>query len=72
MSEQSLAVLRSLALRPALVLAPDLKPIVTALHAKGYVMCGPEGWIATSEGCRLIEQQRCNAAALTPQTGTRR
>jgi hypothetical protein len=60
-TEQNLAVLRTLAIRPVQNIAQSIVPIVVALRDAGYVIRGPEGWIATSEGCKLIEQRRTAA-----------
>ena len=56
MPEHHLALLKSLAIRPSRTIAPNLEPIVTALHNAGYVTCGPEGWIATAAGCSKIQE----------------
>ena len=61
MSEQHLELLRSLALRPSLAIASNLKPLVTALRDAGYITCGPDGWIATAEGCRLVQRSHAQA-----------
>ena len=58
MPEHYLALLKSLAIRPTRTIAPNLNPIVTALHTAGYVTCGSEGWIATAAGCTKIEESR--------------
>ena len=58
MPEQNLALLRTLAIRPVRTIAPSLEPIVIALQSAGYVIYSPDGWIATAEGCQLIEQKR--------------
>lgn len=58
MAEQNLAVLKSLAIRPVRDVAPGIKPVVIALQDAGYVSHGPDGWIATAEGCQLIERER--------------
>ena len=58
MREQNLALLRTLAIRPVRTIAPSLEPIVNALQSAGYISDSPDGWIATAEGCELIEQER--------------
>ena len=58
MPEQNLALLRTLAIRPVRTIASSLEPIVIALQSAGYVTYSPDGWIATAEGCELIEQKR--------------
>ena len=58
MPEQNLALLRTLAIRPARTIAPSLEPIVIDLQSAGYVTSSADGWIATAEGCELIEQKR--------------
>jgi hypothetical protein len=57
MSEENIALLRSLVLRPSLQLAPALQPMVDALVEAGYVTRDSSGWTATAEGCNLIERE---------------
>jgi len=56
MSEENIALLKSLVLRPSLQLAPGLQPMVDALVEAGYVTYGSSGWTATAEGCNLIQR----------------
>jgi hypothetical protein len=58
MPDQHLALLRTLAIRPVRTIAPNLEAIVIALQSAGYVTYSDDGWIATAEGCELIEQKR--------------
>jgi hypothetical protein len=58
MTEQDLALLKSLAIRPTQHIAPNIEHLVIALSNAGYVTCGPDGWTATAEGCDLIERTR--------------
>jgi hypothetical protein len=58
MSEEQIAVLRSLAMRPSSNTAPNIEPILSALLDAGYVTRGPDGWTATAEGCNVIERKR--------------
>lgn len=58
MTEQNLALLKSLAIRPTRHIAPNIEHLVTALSDAGYVAYGPDGWTATAEGCDLIERTR--------------
>jgi hypothetical protein len=58
MPEHQLGLLKSLTMRPTRSVAANLTPVLSALHAAGYVTPGPEGWMATAAGCALIEQSR--------------
>lgn len=58
MPEEHLAVLRSLAIRPVRTITPSIEPIVIALLTAGHITYSPDGWIATAEGCRLIQDRR--------------
>lgn len=58
MPEQLLSLLRSLIMRPNPTVAPNIKPLLIALRDSGYVTCGADGWIATAEGCELVENRR--------------
>ena len=58
MSSNKLAVLKSLAMRPCVDIAPNLRSIVTVLEKEGCVAKGPSGWAATAKGCRVLEEQR--------------
>ena len=58
MPEHHLELLKSLAMRPTRAIAANLTPVLSALHAAGYISFGPEGWTATAAGCALIEQSR--------------
>jgi hypothetical protein len=61
MSEEKIALLKSLALRPSYQIAPSLRPMLDALVEAGYVTNGSSGWTATAEGCNMIERNRINA-----------
>jgi hypothetical protein len=58
MAESSFALLKSLTIRPVRTVARDMEPLVFALQCAGYVSYGPDGWIATAEGCEVIERER--------------
>jgi hypothetical protein len=60
MSEEKIALLKSLALRPSYQVAPSLRPMIDALVGAGYVTNGSSGWTATAEGCNMIERCRSN------------
>ena len=36
----------------------NFEPVLFGLEHAGYVAKGPSGWIATSKGCALVEEQR--------------
>jgi hypothetical protein len=61
MPDEHMAVLKSLAIRPSPTIAPNIEPILSALLDAGYVTRGPDGWIATAQGCNLIEGKRAVA-----------
>jgi hypothetical protein len=58
MPDEHMAVLKSLAIRPSPTIAPSIEPILSALLDAGYVTRGPDGWIATAQGCNAIEGKR--------------
>jgi hypothetical protein len=58
MSPETLAVLKSLAIRPSQSIATSVQPIVSGLQQSGYVANSPSGWIATEKGCEMLERQR--------------
>jgi hypothetical protein len=58
MPDDHMAVLKSLAIRPSPTIAPNIEPILSALLDVGYVTRGPDGWIATAQGCSVIERNR--------------
>jgi len=58
MPDEHLAALKSLAIRPSQTIVPNIEPILIALRDAGYVTCGPDGWIATADGCNVIEGKR--------------
>jgi hypothetical protein len=62
MSEEQIALLKSLALRPSDQIAPGLRSILDALVQAGYVTYGSSGWTATAEGCNVIERKRINVS----------
>jgi hypothetical protein len=61
MTLEQLALLRSLAQRPSLQVAPALRAIVDDLTRDGYVARGRDGWTATAEGCVRLERERSSA-----------
>jgi hypothetical protein len=64
MSDVEMAFLKSLALRPSRHVVESLQPMVEALVDAGYVSGSPSGWVATPQGCALIEQERATHAIL--------
>jgi hypothetical protein len=56
MSPESLAVLKSLAIRPSQSIAPSLQSIVAGLQQAGFVDRGPSGWITSAKGCEILQQ----------------
>ena len=66
MTYEKLALLKSLALRPSLSLAPNMKAMADELHSSGFVTYGPEGWLASAEGCNVLERHRTNSADRRP------
>ena len=58
MSDLEMAFLKSLALRPSRHVVSGLQPVMEALAEAGYVADSPSGWMATPQGCVLIEQER--------------
>jgi Mn-dependent DtxR family transcriptional regulator len=59
MTYEQLALLRSLAVRPSRDIAPSIQSMVSNLQQGGYVKYdSASGWVATAEGCRLIESRR--------------
>ena len=60
MSDEKIALLKSLVLRPSYEIAPSLQSMVNALVEAGYVTYGSSGWTATVEGCNAIERKRIN------------
>lgn len=58
MTEDLLALLRSLASKPTREIAPTAKPQVIKLLDDGCVTYGPHGWIATPVGCAMLERMR--------------
>ena len=63
MPDEHLAVLKSLAIRPSQTIVPNIEPILIALLDAGYVTCGPDGWIATADGCNVIEGKHRDLSA---------
>ena len=58
MSDEKIALLKSLALRPSRHVAPGVQPLVDAMVEAGCGSFGPAGWMATAHGRALIEQDR--------------
>jgi len=59
MTYEKLTLLRSLATRPCQSIAPGLHHLVDALSKDGYIVEDKtSGWVATAEGCRVIERSR--------------
>ena len=57
MSEEHLSLLKSLVIRPSRTIPPSIERLASALFDAGYVTRGPDGWIATAEGCNLVERK---------------
>jgi hypothetical protein len=66
MSPESVAILKTLALRPSPSIATSVRPMVEKLEHSGYVANGPDGWSTTAKGCELLEQQRLDALFKEP------
>jgi hypothetical protein len=66
MTYEMLALLRSLATRPSRNIAATVQPMAVELLKVGYIVNEVgSGWVATAEGCQLIESQRSAAPANT-------
>ena len=50
MLPESLAILKTLAIRPSASIATSLQSMVEALEHDGYVANGPDGWSTTAKG----------------------
>ena len=71
MSPEDLAVLKSLAIRPSLSIAPGLQRAVARLQGAGYISHGPSGWMATAKGCEWVEAREPTLASVPkPQRAT--
>jgi hypothetical protein len=64
MTDNELAVLKSLVLRPSQPASSMMKAILILLHEQGYVAPGQAGWSATAKGCLAVEQVRRSPAAV--------
>ena len=62
MSQEALALLRSLAMRPHRV-APSLQPLLEPLELNGFVSNTSSGWTATAKGCEMLEEGRSKQLA---------
>ena len=58
MSEEHLALLKSVVIRPSRTIPPSIESLANALFDAGYVTRSPDGWTATAEGCNLVERKR--------------
>lgn len=58
MSNEQIALLRSLAQRPSDYVVPSAQAILSELVRAGYVAMGPFGWMATAAGCDAVERVR--------------
>ena len=63
MSDEKIALLKALAMRPSQHVAPSVQPMVDAMVEAGFLTFGPAGWMATAHGCALIEQVRARSRA---------
>jgi hypothetical protein len=61
MSDDDIAFLRTLAVRPIATLPPTLQSRMNALAEKGYVTHTSDGWIATQLGCSVLEEKRASS-----------
>jgi hypothetical protein len=62
MSQEALALLRSLAVRPHQV-STNLQPLLEALERDGLVSSTSYGWTATARGCEILEEGRSKQLA---------
>jgi ribosomal protein S19E (S16A) len=62
MSQEALALLRSLAMRPHQV-ATTHHSILEDLKKDGFVASTPSGWSATAKGCEILEDDRSKQLA---------
>jgi hypothetical protein len=62
MTDNELAVLKSLVLRPSQPASSMMEAIIVLLHEQGYVAPGQSGWSATAKGCLAVEQVRSAVA----------
>ena len=69
MTDNELALLKSLVLRPSQLASSMMQAIIVPLHEQGYVTPRPSGWLATEKGCLAVEQMRRSAGAV--EFGTR-
>jgi hypothetical protein len=58
MSDENIALLKALALRPSQNVASSVQPMMDAMVEAGCLTFGPAGWMTTAHGCALIEQVR--------------
>lgn len=63
MSEDEIALLKALAVRPTHTVVDSLQPLVDALLQAGLVSSTPSGWMATPQGCEVVAQASLGAAA---------
>lgn len=64
MMYEKLALLRSLAAQPSQTVAPCLRPLLEQLAQDGFVTKDQNaGWMATAEGCQLLESYRVSRGA---------
>jgi uncharacterized protein YpbB len=62
MSQEALALLRSLAMRPHRV-ATNLQSLLEPLERDGFVSNTSHGWAATAKGCEVLEEDRSKRLA---------
>jgi len=58
MTDNELAVLKSLVVRPSQPASSMIEAIFVLLHEQGYVAPDQSGWRATEKGCLAVEQER--------------
>ena len=63
MNPIDLALLRSLVLRPHECSTPALRSQLESMRAAGLIERCSAGWVATVQGCLMVEQQRSAAVA---------
>jgi hypothetical protein len=63
MSDEKIALLKTLALRPSRHVASRFQPMLDEMVEAGCLTFGPAGWMTTAHGCAVIEQERANIPA---------
>jgi hypothetical protein len=63
MSDEKIALLKTLALRPSQHVASRFQPMLDEMVEAGCLTFGPAGWMTTAYGCAVIERERGNIPA---------